>query len=158
MVQHSRNLDWVRAVAGDLDHRRDRLFHVPRLLAGIQERAALRPSRDGMGGDVAGSLDASQPSLVHDTVLDGGRLGRPRQRRACAALAAVAADRGRSGWHGGDGDSAPRCTCHAGRRDCLLESAAAPGGVDRLCARVRPSARRPARILGWASRARCSVR
>ena len=158
MVHHKRNLGWVRTVAGDLDHRRDRLFHLPRLSAGIQERAALRPSRDGVGGDVAGNLDASQPSLVHDTVLDGGRLGRPRQRRACAALAAVAADRGRSGRHGGDGGSAPRCTCHAGRPACLLEFAAAQGGVDRLCARVRPSARRPARILGLASRTCCSVR
>ena len=54
MVRHSRNLGWVRAVAGDLDHRRDRLFHVPRLPAGIQERAALRPSHHGMGSDVAG--------------------------------------------------------------------------------------------------------
>ena len=53
MVQHSRNLVWVGTVAGDLDHRRDRLFHVPRLLAGIEERAALRPSHDGVGGDVA---------------------------------------------------------------------------------------------------------
>ena len=58
MVQHSRNLGWVRAVASDLDHRRDRLFHLPRLLAGIQERPALRSSRDGVGGDVAGRLDA----------------------------------------------------------------------------------------------------
>ena len=74
----SRNLGWGRTVAGDLDYRRDRLFHLPRLPAGIQERAALRPSRDVVGGDVAGNLDASPPSLVHDTVLDGGRLGRPR--------------------------------------------------------------------------------
>ena len=72
--------------------------------AGIQERASIRPSHDRVGGDVAGTLDASQPSLVHDTVLDGGRLGRTRRHRACEALAAVAAHRGRSGWHGGDGD------------------------------------------------------
>ena len=69
-----------------------------------------------------GVLDASQPSLVHDTVFDGGRLGRPRQRRACAALAAVGADRGCSGWHGDDGYSEPRCTCHAGRHNRILES------------------------------------
>ena len=33
---------------------------------------------------------------------------------------AVAADRGHSGWHGGDGHSTPRCNYHAGRPDCFF--------------------------------------
>ena len=79
MVQHSRNLVWVRAGVGNLDHRRNRLFHLSRLLAGMQERAALRRYRDVLGSDVAGTLDASQSSLVRDTVFDGGGLGGPCQ-------------------------------------------------------------------------------
>ena len=110
-----------------------------------------------MGSDVAGSHDAGQPSLVHNTVFDGGRLGRPRQRGACAALAAVAADRGPAAG------VAATITPHRGALAVLAAmttflNSAAPAGVDRLCARVRLGARRHARIFGWASRAHSSVR
>ena len=68
-TRHSRRLmlsprQWVRAVAGDLDHR----LILSRLLLGIQNRATLRGH------------------LVHDTILCGSR---PRLRQACAAIAAV---------------------------------------------------------------------
>ena len=141
----NRNFDWVGAVAGDLHHRRDRLLHLSLLLAGIQERAALRPSHDGVGSGVAGGLDAGQPSLVYNTVFDDSRLGRPRQRPACAALAAVAADRGRSGWHGGD------VTPHRGALAALAAmttflNRGGRRGVDHLCVRVRIA---PAGMLAY---------
>ena len=158
MVRHGRGIDVCRACSGDPDYRGDCLFHLPRLPASVETRAALGLYRGRVDSHLTGAVDTNQSSLVHHAVFNDGGLGYARQRRTCTAVASRAAHSRGGGRCGGDGDPNPRSVCHARCRDCLLKFAAVSRGVDGISARERPDPNIARRVFNWARRAGGRIR
>src|SRR5271166_1336916 len=158
MVRDSRDFNVVRAVPSDPGFRRDCLFHLSGLPAGIQARDILRPSCARLADHDTGALDTGQPPLVYDTFLHGRRLDDARQHRSFAAVATRSPDRRRRSRRGGDSHSHPGSPCHAGCFDRFRKFAAVQGGVCHLCARERPHTDLSVSICDWVRRAHGGLR